>query len=239
MFDHLAKGRFILGVSPGALASDAEVARHPRRGPQQDVRRGDRRHPRDLGGRAAVRHRLPGQPVPGRPTATTLDLDLGVGVLPKPLQHPAARDRRHGRRAVLEGRDRDGRAGLPPAVGATSCCPSGWRRHWPNYVEGKESVGAGRRDRPTGGSPARSSSPTTTRRPRRYGRSTTPNSPYRFYYSQMLDQDAQAGPPRAVQDPREQPDDEITLDYVLDDLVIAGTPDVGGRAAAGLPRGDR
>src|SRR5712691_3801522 len=25
MFDHLAQGRFILGVSPGALASDAEV----------------------------------------------------------------------------------------------------------------------------------------------------------------------------------------------------------------------
>ena len=31
---------------------------------------------------------------------------------------------------------------------------------------------------------------------------------------------------------RDQPDEEITLEYVLDKLVIAGTPALGGRAAA-------
>ena len=40
-------------------------ARHPGAGPQQDVRRGDRRHPGDLGARSALRHRLSGQPLQG------------------------------------------------------------------------------------------------------------------------------------------------------------------------------
>ncbi len=57
MFDHLAQGRFIFGISPGALASDAEALGTPAGGPQQDIRRGDRRDTRDLGARRAVRHR--------------------------------------------------------------------------------------------------------------------------------------------------------------------------------------
>ncbi len=65
MFDHLAEGRFIFGVSPGALTTDAEALGNLERGPQQDVRRGDRRDPGDLGARAALRHRLPGQPLQG------------------------------------------------------------------------------------------------------------------------------------------------------------------------------
>ena len=30
MFDHLAQGRFVFGISPGALTSDAEAIGHPR-----------------------------------------------------------------------------------------------------------------------------------------------------------------------------------------------------------------
>ena len=45
MFDHLSQGRFIMGISAGALTSDAEAIGILDSGPQQDFRRGDRRHP--------------------------------------------------------------------------------------------------------------------------------------------------------------------------------------------------
>ena len=77
--------------------------------------------------------------------------------------------------------------------------------HWPNYVEGKESVGAVASTRRLAGRAHR-----LRRRRRRGGRSAygrgDANSPYRFYYAQMLDEDAQARPARAVQDlPRRSP----------------------------------
>jgi alkanesulfonate monooxygenase SsuD/methylene tetrahydromethanopterin reductase-like flavin-dependent oxidoreductase (luciferase family) len=70
MFDHLSEGRFIFGSVP-ARCLRRRGARHPGRGPQQDVRRSDRRDPRDLGARSALRHRLPGQPLQGVSTART------------------------------------------------------------------------------------------------------------------------------------------------------------------------
>jgi alkanesulfonate monooxygenase SsuD/methylene tetrahydromethanopterin reductase-like flavin-dependent oxidoreductase (luciferase family) len=52
MFDHMAEGRFILGVSPGALTTDAEAP-----APSSIATRccrGDRCHPRHLGARSAL-----------------------------------------------------------------------------------------------------------------------------------------------------------------------------------------
>ncbi len=91
-------------------------ARHPGAGPQQDVRRGDRRDPGDLGARSALRHRLPGQPLQG--------FDLAhPGArhrrrLPRQaVPAAAAGDRRHRGGAVLARRRADGQARLPSAVG--------------------------------------------------------------------------------------------------------------------------
>ena len=55
--------------------------RHSRRGPQQDLRRGDRRDPGDLGARSALQHRFPGQPLQGGD---------------RPHRRAASRRRRHG-----------------------------------------------------------------------------------------------------------------------------------------------
>ena len=53
MLDHLAAGRFIFGMSPGARTSDAEALGYPDRTATR-FRGGDRRHPGDLGARSAL-----------------------------------------------------------------------------------------------------------------------------------------------------------------------------------------
>jgi alkanesulfonate monooxygenase SsuD/methylene tetrahydromethanopterin reductase-like flavin-dependent oxidoreductase (luciferase family) len=54
MFDHLAQGRFILGVSAGALTSDAEALGMLSDDRNKILRRGGRCHSRDLGARPAL-----------------------------------------------------------------------------------------------------------------------------------------------------------------------------------------
>jgi len=49
MFDHLCDGRFILGISPGALPSDAEALGILDQDRNEIFRRGHRRHHRCLG----------------------------------------------------------------------------------------------------------------------------------------------------------------------------------------------
>ena len=66
MFDHLSQGRFVMGISAGALTSDLRSDRYSRPRPQQDFRRGDRRHPGRMGARSALRHRFSRQPIQGR-----------------------------------------------------------------------------------------------------------------------------------------------------------------------------
>ena len=56
----------------------------------------------------------------------------------------------------------------------------------------------------------------------RYGKSDAA-SPYRFYYSQMHSKLIRSKRLFVFKSHREQPDDEITQDFVLDNLVIHGT----------------
>ncbi|HEY1745819.1 MAG TPA: LLM class flavin-dependent oxidoreductase, partial [Xanthobacteraceae bacterium] len=54
---------------------------------------------------------------------------------------------------------------------------------------------------------------------------TDPNSPYRYYYSQLLTKLKKGGRVDAFKTRRDQPDDEVTLASVCDQLVIYGSPD--------------
>ncbi len=49
------------------------------------------------------------------------------------------------------------------------------------------------------------------------------SSPYRFYYSQILTKLKRSKRQEVFKSRRDQPDEEITLDYVLDNLCITGT----------------
>lgn len=87
MFDHLANGRFILGVSPGALGSDAEALgildqdRNKMFADAIDIITAiwESEPPYDL--------EFPDNQFPVS-TRRTLDRDLGVGIMHKPLQKP-------------------------------------------------------------------------------------------------------------------------------------------------------
>lgn len=221
MFDHLANGRFILGVSPGALPSDAEALgildedRNQLFAEAIDVITAvwaaDPPYKLDLpGNRFAVT------------TETTLDLDLGVGVLPKPLQSPRPEIVGTVVAPFSKGVVAMGQRDFHP-LSANFLLPKWVATHWPNYVQGKEAAGA-----PVSTADWRiartifvADDPAVARE---YGRAAE-NSPYRYYYGKILAKMRKIGRLGLFKSHREQPDDEITLDYVLNELVITGTPD--------------
>jgi alkanesulfonate monooxygenase SsuD/methylene tetrahydromethanopterin reductase-like flavin-dependent oxidoreductase (luciferase family) len=221
MFDHLAGGRFILGVSPGALTSDAEALgildedRTKMFADAVDVITAiwEGEPPYDI--------RLPGNRYEVS-TARTFDADFGVGFLPKPLQQPRPEIVGTVVAPFSKGVVAMGQKDFHP-LSANFLLPQWVATHWPNNVQGKEAVG-------------QVADPADWRVARtvfvadqadvaeRYGRDDE-NSPYRFYYSQMLKKMRKLGRLELFKTSREQPDEEITLDHVLDQLVITGTPD--------------
>jgi len=54
---------------------------------------------------------------------------------------------------------------------------------------------------------------------------TDENSPYRFYYDQMCTKMKRLGRLNLFKRDQEIPDDDVTLDQVMEDLVIYGTPE--------------
>ena len=141
MFDHLAEGRFIFGISPGALRSRRRGARHPGPGPQQDVRRGDRRDPRDLGARSALRHRVSRQPLQGDDAQDPAPRASARGVMHKPYQKPRPEIVGTVVAPYSKGVIAHGRARLPPAVGELPAAELAAQSHWANYAEGKRKAG--------------------------------------------------------------------------------------------------
>ncbi|GAA3774418.1 LLM class flavin-dependent oxidoreductase [Plantactinospora mayteni] len=221
MFDHLSDGRFILGISPGALASDAEALgildedRNKIFAEAIDVILKiwelDPPYAIDLpDNRFTVS------------TATTLDRELGVGFLPKPLQQPRPEIVGTVVAPFSKGVIAMGRRDFHP-LSANFLLPQWVATHWPNYVQGKETVGE--LADPADWRVARTVFVAEDAAvARAYGRDDEA-SPYRFYYSQMLKKMRKLGRLELFKTRRDQPDDEITLDYVLDSLVITGTPE--------------
>ena len=95
--------------------------------------------------------------------------------------------------------------------------------HWGNYVQGKESVGQ-TADVADWRVARNIFVADDSRTARAYGRDDA-DSPYRFYFHQMLTKMKKLGRIELFKSDRDQPDDDITLDYVLDRLVIHGTPE--------------
>jgi alkanesulfonate monooxygenase SsuD/methylene tetrahydromethanopterin reductase-like flavin-dependent oxidoreductase (luciferase family) len=221
MFDHLSGGRFILGVSPGALPSDAEVLgilgedRNQMFGEAIDVilRMWELDPPYDID--------LPGNRFTVT-TASTYNPELGVGIVGRPLQEPRPEIVGTVVAPFSKGVVAMGARDFHP-LSANFLLPQWVATHWPNYVQGKESVGA----------PVSTDDWRIARTifvadddavAERYGRADA-NSPYRYYYGKMLSKMRALGRLGLFKSDKDQPDDEITLDRVLDDLVIAGTPD--------------
>jgi alkanesulfonate monooxygenase SsuD/methylene tetrahydromethanopterin reductase-like flavin-dependent oxidoreductase (luciferase family) len=221
MFDHMSGGRFILGVSPGALPSDAEVLgildedRNQMFGEAVDIitRMWQDEAPYDID-------------IPGNrfkvTTATTLDAPNGIGIVPRPLQSPRPEIVGTVVAPFSQGVIAMGSKDFHP-LSANFLLPQWVATHWPNYVQGKESVGeqASVDDWRVARTVFVADDAATAER---YGRDDE-DSPYRFYYSKMLAKMQKLGRLALFKTHKDQPDEEITLDYVLDKLVLTGTAD--------------
>jgi alkanesulfonate monooxygenase SsuD/methylene tetrahydromethanopterin reductase-like flavin-dependent oxidoreductase (luciferase family) len=221
MFDHLAKGRFILGISPGALPTDAEVL---------GILDEDRNAMFSEAIEVILTLWQDEAPYklndPDRrfvvTTERTIDPDLGVGYIARPLQQPRPEIVGTVVAPFSKGVIAMGARDFHP-LSANFLLPQWVATHWPNYAQGKESTG-------------QVASPDDWRIARTIFVSKDPgvaqayakddsNSPYRFYYSQMLKKMTKIGRLELFKEHREQPDEEVTLERVLDNLVMTGTPE--------------
>ncbi|OZA91635.1 MAG: hypothetical protein B7X76_01945 [Azorhizobium sp. 39-67-5] len=154
-------------------------------------------------------------------TARTLMADIGQGIIPKPLQQPhppiVCTVVAPYSKGVVEAASR---GWLP--ISANFLLPKWVATHWPKYVEGRARVGAVAD--PADWRVAKSifvADDLATAR--EYA--TGPNSPYRFYYNQLLTKmKANKRADLFKSDPN-MSDDDLTIEKVLDELVIWGTPD--------------
>ena len=218
MLDHMLDGRFNFGLSPGGLATDAEVFGN------LDADRNEM-FLECINTVLEIWKRDAPYQIEGKYWNVTTEraamAEIGQGIMPKPLQQP------HPPIVVT--------AVAPFSKGVTEAAARGWdpisanflmpqwvASHWPKYVEGCER--AGRVADPANWRVAKSVFVADDLDVAR-DYATNPNSPYRFYYSQLFTKLKKHGRINLFKEHRDQPDDEVTLDHICDRLIIWGTPD--------------
>lgn len=218
MLDHMLDGRLNFGISPGGLATDAEVfgslnadrAAMFLEGINTVLKIWESEAPYNIEGKFW-----------NITTQTQMMPEIGQGIMPKPLQRP------HPPIVVT--------AVAPFSKGVTEAAARGWdpisanfllkkwvKTHWPKYVEGCEK--GNRPADPANWRVARSvfvADDMATAREYALGA----QSPYRFYYSQLLTKMKKHGRANLFKPDQSMHDDEVTLDGVMDECVIWGTPD--------------
>ena len=218
MLDHMLNGRFIFGISPGGLLSDAELFGN------LDFNRNEM----FLEAINQVLGIWSGEPpynLQGKywtvSTQRTQIKEIGQGYIPRPLQRP------HPPIVVT--------AVAPFSKGVTEAAVRGWdpisanflmpawvKSHWPKYVEGCER--GGRVADPTNWRVAKSVFVADdAAKAKAYA--TDPDGPYVNYYRSLFTKLKKNGRIELFKTHRDQPDDEVTLDMICDKLIIYGTPD--------------
>jgi alkanesulfonate monooxygenase SsuD/methylene tetrahydromethanopterin reductase-like flavin-dependent oxidoreductase (luciferase family) len=217
MLDHMLDGRFIFGISPGGLLSDAEAFGNLDadrnamflEGINTVLKIWESDPPYNIKGKywnvAIERQLMP---------------EIGQGYIARPLQRP------HPPIVIT--------AVAPFSKGVTEAAARGWepisanflmpewvKTHWPRYVEGCERVG--RKADPANWSVAKSIFVADDESVAR-AYATSPDSPYRNYYRSLYTKLTRGGRYDLFKTYREQPDSEVTLDQVCDKLIIYGTP---------------
>jgi alkanesulfonate monooxygenase SsuD/methylene tetrahydromethanopterin reductase-like flavin-dependent oxidoreductase (luciferase family) len=219
MLDHLARGRFIFGISAGALPVDAEaigtlamdrlkifeeaidvILEIWSREPPYDIDLPDNRYKVSTG--------------------TTGLFSMGLGHLAKPYQKPRPEIVGTVVAPFSKGVIAMGRRDFHPL--SANFLLSHWlASHWTNYAEGKRQAGV-----------APDAAEWRVARTifvadddkvaLRYGRHDAA-SPYRFYYHQLMTKLFRSKRQVVFKTNAQQPDDEVTLDTVVDQLVICGS----------------
>jgi alkanesulfonate monooxygenase SsuD/methylene tetrahydromethanopterin reductase-like flavin-dependent oxidoreductase (luciferase family) len=218
--DHMLDGRFILGISPGALPSDVDADR-----PAMFLEainhllaiwRGEA--PCNLKGEFWIVS-----------TARTHLPETGMGIIPRPRQPPRPPIVVTAFAPFSQGTAEAAARGWDP-ISANFRMPVWLKSHWQKYVEG-----CGRAGR--GGRAGRAANPANWRiakticvaeddaTARRYA--TDPDSPYRCYYNSLFKKLKRRGALGVFKTRRDQPDDKVTLDDVCEQLIIHGSPQRG------------
>jgi alkanesulfonate monooxygenase SsuD/methylene tetrahydromethanopterin reductase-like flavin-dependent oxidoreductase (luciferase family) len=218
MVDHMAEGRFILGISPGGLLSDAEVF-------------GNLDKDRTAMFVEAIDHVLniwAGEPpynFKGEhwsiSTEKTFIPELGQGFLAKPYQRPhppiVVTAVAPFSKGVVEAAAR----GWEP-ISANFLLPQWVKSHWPKYVEGCERAGR----------PAKAENWRVAKSifvaddndtAKRYA--TSRDGPYYGYYNSIATKLIRNGRANLFKADQNAPDSSVTVEKVVDDLVIWGTPE--------------
>ena len=221
MFDHLAQGRFIFGVSPGALPSDAEALgmltedRNKLFAEAMDVILAiwERDVPYDID--------LPGNRFKVT-TATTQNAAIGRGRMYKPYQQPrpeiVGTVVAPGSKGVIAMGERD----FHP-LSANFLLSKYLASHWSNYVEGKQRVG--QVADPADWRIARTIFVADDEKTARRYALEDGASPYRYYWDLLLRKMLISKRHAIFKTHPQQDDRELTVDYMVDQLVICGTPD--------------
>ncbi len=215
MLDHMTEGRLNFGISPGGLLSDSEIFGNLDKDRNAmflecinmvlDIWAGE------------APYNLKGDYFEVSTERTMLP-DIGQGSIIKPYQDPHP--------PII------GTVVAPFSKGVTAMAARGWepisanfllpkwvKTHWPNYAEGCE----------LGGRPAEAANwriaknicvADDMKTAKQYARGE--NSPYVLYYRQLLTKLKDSGRLNLFKEDQQMPDDEVTLDYVLDRLVIHG-----------------
>ncbi len=217
MIDHLLQGRFIMGISPGGLLSDAEVYGHLGKDRNEMFLEcidmvlaiWEGTTPYDLVGKHY-----------SVTTKKTSIPDIGQGSILRPYQQPhppivvtAVAPHSKG---VMEAAKR----GWQP-ISANFLLPEWVASHWPRYAEGRQAVGA----TPLAAEWRVAKSifvADDDAVARRYG--VGPEGPYQFYFSQLVRKlVGLAGRSNLFKLDASEPDSSITPESVTNRLVIAGT----------------
>ena len=219
MLDHMLKGRFIMGISPGGLMSDAEVFGNL----------GNNRNEMFVECINTVLKIWESEPpynIEGKywnvSVAKTMIPEIGQGYIRKPFQLPHPLIVGTAVAPFSQGVTEMAKRGWQP-ISANFLMPEWVKSHWPKYVEGREAIGAV-------ASPAEwrvaksifvADDEATAKR---YAHGA--DGPYHFYFKQLIRKLVGAGGRGNLfkTDP-DMPNEAITPEYVTERLVLAGTVD--------------
>src|SRR5947209_12249721 len=221
MFDHLAKGRFIFGISPGTLASDAEAL-----GMDLAMEERNRRFAEAIDVILAIWQRDAPYDIdfPGNrfkvSTAKTQVPAVGRGRMYKPYQKPRPEIvgtvvAPHSKGVIAMG-ERD----FHP-MSANFLLPHWLPSHWANYQQGK--ARAGKKADPADWRVARTIFVADDdKTAERYGRGDA-RSPYRHYWDKLRGNMMRAKRHVIFKRREDEDDSAVTLERLVDELVIAGS----------------
>lgn len=218
MIDHMLGGRFVFGISPGGLRSDAEVFGNLER---------DRKamFEEAIAQVLAIWSGEPPYDLAGEfwtvTTRNTLDLEIGQGAILGPYQRPHPPIMVACMSPFSDSVANAARRAWS-IVSANFLQPVWVRSHWDKLVEGW--AAGGHAPNPADWRVARSIFVADDEKTaRRYAMDA--DGPYGYYYRSLMRKLIGNGRPDLFKTRRDMPDGEVTHEFVMRSLVIHGTPD--------------